>query len=283
MIVFDTSLVPFPSLENTLKNLLEGRSDLAGLPVKTRSKRAKELVCEVLGFPVPKTFPKTSPRLPALNADVYVQNSNNMQVWNQDVDDSINYIIIILKDDLIWNVKVLTGTELSVMDNTGTLTTKYQALRKPHSTASFIDRDSQPHIISTRDLYDRLSILKGVCLPDPGPTQDRARGRILHTHITSLLKISDIDDGQFPDIPSQLIEVKLQLSPTVDLGKILPTDPIARDVRYVVIYADTDGKTMTLTDVVVVHGQDFFSLFTQTGGNVSNAKIQIKLPKEWFQ
>jgi hypothetical protein len=282
MIVFDTSSVSFPLLEETLKELLVGRTDLGSLPVKTRSKRAKELVCEVLGFPVPKSFPKTSPRLPALNADVYVQTSNNMQVWNQEVDDSVNYIVIVMKGDLIHNVKVLTGADLAKFDRTGTLTTKYQATRTAHSTASFIDRVSEPHLITTEALYRRIQLLRGIQFRDPGPTQDRARGRIVHSLITDILGISDDDNGQFPDIPEQAIEVKLQLSSTIDLGKILPTDPIARDVRYVVVYADTNGLICTMTDIVVVHGRDFFSLFTQTGGKVSNAKIQLKLPKEWF-
>lgn len=282
MKVFDTSLVSFPRLEETLQELLVGRTDLGNLPVKTRSKRAKELVCEVLDFPVPSSFPKKSPRLPALNADVYVQTSNNMQVWNQEVDDSVNYIVIIMKNELIHDVKVLTGSDLAKFDRTGTLTTKYQAMRTAHSTASFIDRASEPHLISTKALYASFKNLRGMQFIDPGPTQDRARGRIVHTIITAMLGVPDDDNGQFPDIPQQAIEVKLQLSPTIDLGKILPTDPVAQDVRYVVVYADTDDTVCTITDIVVVHGQDFFSLFTQTGGKVSNSKIQLKLPKEWF-
>ena len=47
----------------------------------------------------------------------------------------------------------------------------------------------------------------------------------LHSLACSALGYSNYkDDGKFPDIKHQLIEVKLQTSPTIDLGLFLPTN-----------------------------------------------------------
>ena len=47
--------IPSPELESILDAGLCG-INLAGLPLRTRSKRVKERVCEALGYPVPKSF-----------------------------------------------------------------------------------------------------------------------------------------------------------------------------------------------------------------------------------
>ena len=66
---------------------------------------------------------------------------------------------------------------------------------------------------------------------------------------------------------SQLVEVKLQLARTIDLGLELPNSdkPLAsvngavavRDCRYAIFYGDRDGSTFTITALVVVTGEDF--------------------------
>ncbi len=103
------------------------------------------------------------------------------------------------------------------------------------------------------------------------------------------------DNGQFPDVRHQLLEVKLQTSPTIDLGLVLPSSaenidmqqlgnyhPKYRDTRYVIFYANTDGNLVTLTHVYATTGADFFTRFRQFEGKVSNGKIQIPLPKNFF-
>ena len=93
---------------------------------------------------------------------------------------------------------------------------------------------------------------------------------------------------------SQALEVKLQTSPTIDLGLVLPTDktpahdlhPKLRhcDARYVVAYGDLDHTGMTtITAIVVVTGEDFFLEFNQFGGLVQNKKRQIRLPNRLFE
>jgi hypothetical protein len=57
----DPSLwIPTPELQALLDSGLRGLS-LAGLPLRTSSKVVKERVCQVLGYPVPKSFKKTQP------------------------------------------------------------------------------------------------------------------------------------------------------------------------------------------------------------------------------
>src|SRR5262249_41143889 len=99
--------------------------------------------------------------------------------------------------------------------------------------------------------------------------------------------------GQWPDINSQAVEVKLQLSPTIDLGLVLPSSaepaPDTKnlrhcDVRYAVVYATLTGKDMLhVDDIVVSTGEDFFNEFRQFKGKGISAKLQIPLPKSFFE
>lgn len=93
----------------------------------------------------------------------------------------------------------------------------------------------------------------------------------------------------------QLLEVKLQTSPTIDLGLVTPDsqDPLDVpkiggqqirhcDVRYAIFYAETDGKYVTLTNLYLTTGEAFFSRFPQFQGKVLNKKLQIPLPRDFF-
>ena len=62
--------IPIYALEKLISKNLIGYS-LNGLPLRTRSKVVKALICEALGYPIPKTFKKTQPRFPGQNFDVY--------------------------------------------------------------------------------------------------------------------------------------------------------------------------------------------------------------------
>ncbi|WP_217905927.1 restriction endonuclease [Kocuria salina] len=306
-------------LEVLLKEELLGRDDLYGLPVRTRSKVAKTLVCEALGYVAPKTFQRVNPRLSHINADVYAQESNNLQIWNQEVDASRRYIILILIEGQISNVKVIAGADLAQYDTTGTLTRKYQANRINENSGSRLvsQTDSnelvrlfQPSftldyavspvalpepglVLDIATIYSRLQAIVGRTYIDPGLTQERNRGSVVHRDACELLGLSHFaDNGQFPDVLSQLLEVKLQLARTVDLGLELPesTAPVAstngilaaRDMRYAIFYAARDGAKFTVTELVVVTGKDFFKEFRQFQGRISNSKLQLRLPGPWF-
>ena len=78
--------IPIYDLEYILPRALIGIS-LVGRPLRTRSKFVKSQICQALGYPVPTSFKKTHPRFIGQNFDVYTQKNNNVQIWNEDVDE----------------------------------------------------------------------------------------------------------------------------------------------------------------------------------------------------
>ena len=85
--------------------------------------------------------------------------------------------------------------------------------------------------------------------------------------------------------------MKLQTARTIDLGLVCPdtTEYIADmpefrhcDVRYAIFYASIAGANVRLNHVILSTGADFFSFFTKFGGLVTNKKLQIPLPRDFF-
>lgn len=315
--------IPSIELEGLLNTALVGIS-LKGLPLRTRSKVVKQYVCEALGYPTPRNFKKVQPRFPGQCFDTYIQKSNNLQIWNEEISPTRRYVIIrVGEQDEITKVKVVTGDTLARLDSTGTLTQKYQARLNPGSeTAELIvneDTDllrpyTQPDIdlgsvsspinyptagqlLPISEIFERLRSLVNTAFPDAGHDQERNRGAILHRLVCECLGYESYqDDGRFPDIRHQLLEVKLQTSPTIDLGLVRPDSegaldiprisvdqPRHCDVRYALFYGETDGNTVTLTHLFVTTGQRFFSRFPQFQGKVLNKKLQIPLPPGFFE
>lgn len=314
--------IPTSELELLLNESLVGTS-LAGYPLRTRSKIVKELVAEALGYPIPSSFKKTKPRFLGQLLDIYIQKSNNLQVWNEELSSARRYAIIrVDKNDFIVKVKVVMGDTLATLDTTGTLTQKYQARlvlgeRKTelitsedtkvlypflNTTPLFspvvspVNYPSVGQLLPIAEIYKRLRPLIGTTFSDIGYDQERNRGAELHKIICQKLgyKIFQ-DDGRFPDIKHQLLEVKLQTSPTIDLGLVRPnsTEPIDIpmiegeqirhcDARYVLFFAETDGEKVTLTHIFLTTGERFFDRFPQFGGKVLNKKLQIPLPSNFF-
>ncbi len=314
--------IPTPELESLLNKELADTS-LAGLPLRTRSKVVKEHVCRALGYPVPSSFRKTQPRFPGQLFDTYVQKSNNLQVWNEELAPTRRYVIIRLNgNDVIVKVKVVTGVTLSMLDTTGTLTQKYQARLTPGKTkaelvtekdtdllrpfvraginlaavASPVYHPVAGQLLPIREIFERLSGLIGARFADMGYDQERNRGAELHRLVCQCLGYKDYqDDGQFPDVRHQLLEVKLQTSPTIDLGLVCPNSTEALDVpkiegqqirhcdaRYALFCAETDGENVTLTHLFLTTGECFFSRFPQFQGRILNKKLQIPLPGNFF-
>lgn len=306
-------------LEAILSDGLIGRGDLAYLPVKTRSKVAKSLVAEILGFSVPRVFPKTQPRLPHPNVDVYVQQSRNLQIWNSEVDAARRYVIIGLDAaEQVHAVRVIAGADLANFDTTGKLTSKFQASRRINGGSRLVSRYDTEYftdllrpspflysvppterprpgtVVTIAAAFEALTTIVGQTFHDPGMTQERLRGEVLHRASCDALGLTSYaDHGQFPDILSQVIEVKLQLAGTVDLGLELPSSstPIAsldgrlsaRDVRYAIFYGTRlDANTFQITSLVMTTGADFFEEFRQFGGIVTNKKLQLTLPMNFF-
>ncbi|MGD0548715.1 MAG: hypothetical protein ABR991_12960, partial [Terracidiphilus sp.] len=314
--------IPAPALESLLNNTLRGLS-LAGLPLRTRSKVVKTAVCEALGYPVPKSFAKKQPRLPGQLFDTYAQKSNHLQIWNEALSPTRRYVIIQVSDAaIVQRVKVVTGDTLSQLDMTGTLTQKYQArlnckdqaaelisatdteVLSPALNPAVILRGVSPTsnpgvgaLLPISMVFKRLQSLIGVSFPDSGHDQERRRGADLHRLVCQSLGYTTYaDDGQFPDVRNQVLEVKLQTAQTIDLGLVRPNsiDPLDVprfldkqlrhcDVRYALFYATTNGTTVTITHFFLTTGEAFFSRFPQFQGKVLNAKLQIPLPTDFFE
>jgi hypothetical protein len=314
--------IPTLNLEALLNHGLIGL-DLAGLPLRTRSKVVKTAVCDALGYYAPQSFKKTQPRFVGQQLDTYTQKSNNLQIWNEELSPTRRYAIIQISDqDIVLKVKVVNGQELALLDTTGTITTKYQAgITLGTNTHELISASDTPELIPyvqagvtltqatspvdepvvrelmpIQEIHDRLSKLVGLSFPDPGVDQERNRGAALHSMICQCLGYSRYEDkGQFPDIRHQLLEVKLQTSPTIDLGLVLPNSedrldirqlgglhPRHCDTRYAIFYARTDGRQVMLTHLIITTGADFFTRFRRFEGKITNGKIQIPLPRDFF-
>ncbi len=54
------------------------------------------------------------------------------------------------------------------------------------------------------------------------------------------------------------------------------------DTRYAIFFAKTDGSRVTLLKLYVVTGARFFERFRRFEGKIQNAKIQIPLPRGFF-
>lgn len=314
--------IPTQHLETLLNEGMRGQA-LAGLPLRTRSKVVKTEVCRALGYPVPKTFTKCQPRFYGQQLDTYAQKALNLQIWNEELSPTRRYAIIqVLEDDTIGRVRVVNGQQLAILDKTGTITTKYQArleigtenyeLLAPvdtqlicshvksglvfTKTTSPVQDPQSGELRPILEIFERLSPLVGQTFNDPGMDQERNRGATLHRMACHALGYSRYEDtGQFPDIKHQLLEIKLQTSPTIDLGLVEPsseeyldvqklggTQPRHCDTRYAIFYATTDGKTVKLTNLFVTTGEKFFTRFRKFGGKVINGKIQIPLPRNFF-
>lgn len=317
--------IPTPVLEFLLNESLTGIT-LPNVPLRTRSKKVKEFICDSLGYPVPSSFRKTQPRFSNQNFDTYVQKSNNLQIWNEEIVIARRYVIVRLDDSsTITRVRVVTGEDLVRLDTTGTLTQKYQArlipsdkdaeLISPQDTASIyllnrgfdvvesLDNSSPlqspcpEELMPIRTFFDKLISLVGASFPDVGDDQERKRGESLHRLVCQALGYNIFeDDGQFPDLKHQVMEVKLQTSPTIDLGLVKPDseDTVGNltlgghqvrhcDVRYALFFAETDGREVSIRKVYLTTGEQFFTRFPQFQGNVVNKKLQLRLSDSFFR
>jgi hypothetical protein len=255
---------------------------------------------------------------------VFVQKADNLQVWNDDIVAQRRYAVLRVNDHGgVEAVRVIDGARLASLDRTGTLTQKHQARYSPPDDAVevFSASDTAPmltllavrrleetigarptdlpeegEILPIAELAKRLGKLVGKAMPDPGVDQERSRAAVVHGLACRALGFSrHNDDGQFPDIRRQLLEVKLQTSPTIDLGlhdprseELLPFGtqggaPIrCCDVRFAIFKGELVGARVVLKSVTLCTGADFYGRFPKFGGKGVNKKLQIPLPAGFF-
>ncbi len=280
------------------------------------------MVCAALGYPVPSSFRRVQPRFPGQDLDIYVQQHDNLQIWNEELSPTRRYVVIRTDTtDTVTGVRVAEGTDLAAFDKTGTLTSKYQASRRQglsesklvsaSDTPTFI-RELSPvdciprgimqemlpndlpvygRVLTIEALYERLLGLVGTTFKYV--SSERLRGEKLHRLACEVIGLgSYADTGRFPDILCQAVEVKVQMSPTIDLGLVSPDseEPAVTlssrlrhcDVRYLVAYATRHQNKLRIDHIVVSTGIQFFQEFQRFGGLVQNRKLQLRLPADFF-
>lgn len=117
------------------------------------------------------------------------------------------------------------------------------------------------------------------------------RGQALEKKVLELLgyQLSDSDllYGAFPDIRNQLLEVKVQDSPTVDLGRFSPeteeiviqdSDLTTFDVRYLI--ALTNPETEIIEGIILAPGEKLGELFSYV--SAESYKCQRSIPMSFF-
>jgi hypothetical protein len=118
------------------------------------------------------------------------------------------------------------------------------------------------------------------------------RGQALEKKVLELLGYevneSDLLYGAFPDIRNQLLEVKVQDSPTVDLGKFSPekeeivvedSNLTTFDVRYLIVL--TNPKTEIIEGIILSPGEKLGELFSYV--SAESYKCQRAIPMSFFE
>jgi hypothetical protein len=310
--------MPTDVLSTELATALIG-VNLSGLELSTRSKIVKSRICEALAYPIPKSFRKTQPRFTAQDFDIYIQKSMNVQIYNEGVDYNRRYVFIhVDADDIITHVKIINGDQLANLDRTGKLTAKYKARLVSFGASQLlsnsdtykvsewccdeinlthVDPNTPPFdggLLSIAEVFRRLRALEGKTFPHLVYLRKRNRGAALHEAVCRQLGFSSYeDDGIYPNIMNQLIEIKLQTSPTIDLRLHSPDDeePLFKidgqtfasmDIRYAIMEGEVSNGFVLIHHVYLINGRDFSSCFPLFGGKVQNMKLQIHLPADFF-
>ena len=90
-----------------------------------------------------------------------------------------------------------------------------------------------------------------------------------------------------------MLEIKLQTSPTIDLGLHSPEDGAcimevcghhfySEDIRYVIFDGTVRKGNIVLNHLYIVNGRDFTKHFPLFKGKGKNAKLQLPLPQDFF-
>ncbi len=122
------------------------------------------------------------------------------------------------------------------------------------------------------------------------PSSDtKTRGQLLERAVISMLGYGNDSNlvGGYPDIPNQLLEVKIQDTQTIDLGRYSPqfveivNDELnltTEDIRYLI--ALTNPNTQVVEGVILSSGKDLGSVFTYVSDK--SYKCQRSIPMAFF-
>ena len=141
-------------------------------------------------------------------------------------------------------------------------------------------------LLSIEVLKERLLSLKGQTL---AAADTKTRGQLLERAVANLIGYSPMDSlvGGYPDIPNQLLEIKVQDSPTIDLGAHSPmmgeiivkeNRITTKDVRYLI--ALTNSENGIIEDIILTAGRELGKYFTYVP--TKSYKCQRSIPMAFF-
>lgn len=153
---------------------------------------------------------------------------------------------------------------------------------------SIADAPIAQQLLSIEDIANKVIkklIGKKLCGQDT-----KNRGQALEREVATLLGYSPNDTlvGSYPDIYNQALEVKIQDSPTIDLGKETPVHPTCvydgltittEDIRYLI--ALTNPQTSAIEGVILAPGKELADILTMVSG--TSYKCQRSIPMQFFK
>lgn len=165
---------------------------------------------------------------------------------------------------------------------------------RPHLTEKFIapkclssDMPISGEILSIDTIYERVA--KKLIGKQLESTDTKTRGQLLEKEVIKLLNYHDNIKlvGGYPDVPNQLLEVKVQDTQTIDLGKYSPqfteiiNDSLSlstKDVRYLIALTNPDTKV--IDGVILSSGERLGDIFTYVSDQ--SFKCQRSIPMTFF-
>lgn len=156
------------------------------------------------------------------------------------------------------------------------------------SIDSIHDKPIVEKIIKIDDLFDivKNEIIGVELKSDSTKIKGQELERIVSEKIGYTLLENELLVGGYPDLPSQLLEVKVQESPTVDLGKYSPQIPeqifseidiTTEDIRYLIALTDSNSKK--INGAILCPGKELGNYFTYVANK--SYKCQRGIPA-WF-
>lgn len=182
----------------------------------------------------------------------------------------------------------ITGSKDKVLYNPDTTIVSALTVNQVNLTGKSIgDAPEKGNMLSLESIKNKVAKqLIGMKLP---AKDTKTRGQMLEREVSKLLGYSDVETlvGGYPDIPHQLLEIKVQDSPTVDLGKYSPSNAIVineelqvttEDVRYLIALANPSSGT--IEGLVISPGSELGDTFTFV--NETSFKCQRSIPMSFF-
>lgn len=182
--------------------------------------------------------------------------------------------------------KIISSTNKTLLVEDTTSMKQYLSSASSATIGKIADDPSPKAILSIDQIAKRTRGLLGQRLES---TDTKTRGQALERLVATCLGYSESDAlvGGYPDIRHQALEVKVQDSPTIDLGKESPSNPIrvfdhmeltTEDVRYFI--ALTNPNTSIIEGIILVPGSELENAFTMVDG--TNFKCQRNIPMSYF-